>query len=272
MIDADGIERPDDTGAHTLSMPHKSKLKKITKKSQLYKKNVVYRAFSYLFALIVTGVLSVVYFFAYRFETEGRKNKRAVKKRVVVVGNHCHVIDVTLMEMRFMPRMIHITSIPENFRIPVLGGLIKMLGAIPIPHDLGGMRLFNEVINELLQKDKAVAFMPEGSMWHKYRDLRPFKKGAFTYAVKNGAPVLPAVTTMKIVHKSLKKKRYRLKLSYLPAIYPDASLPEHEAVEKLKNEVHAAMKAKIDAESGHDVYTRRYRRQAEKQSRNALND
>ncbi len=272
MIDADGIERPDDTSAHTLSMPHKGKIKKITKKSQLLKKNIFYRIVCYMLRIIVTAVLSVIYFFAFRLKTCGKKNKRAMKKRAVVVANHCHVIDVTLFTIRFMPRMLYITSIPDNFRIPVLGGLIKMLGAIPIPADLGGMRLFNEVINELLQKDKAVAFMPEGSMWHHYRDLRPFKKGAFSYAVKNGAPVLPAVITMQIVHKSLKKKKYRLKLTYLPAIYPDADLPESAATEKLKNEVHAAMKAKIEQESGRDIFTRRYRRQREKQKYAAPND
>ena len=114
--------------------------------------------------------------------------------------------------------------------------------------------------------------MPEGAMWHHYRDLRPFKKGAFSYAVKNGAPILPAVTTMRIVHKSLKKKKYRLKLSYLPAIYPDASLPEAEAVEKLKNDTHAAMKQKILFESGHDIFTKRYLRQLEKQEQKTRND
>ena len=124
MIDADGIERPDDTGAHTLSMPHKGKVKKITKKSQLRKKNIFYRVFCYLLRIIVTVVLSVVYFFAFHLKTEGKKNKRKMKKRVVVVGNHCHVIDVTLFTIRFMPRMLYITSIPDNFRIPVLGGLI----------------------------------------------------------------------------------------------------------------------------------------------------
>ena len=272
MIDADGIERPDDPFAHTLEMPHRGKLKKITKKSQLVKKNPIYKFFCYLLRIFVMVVLCVVYFFAFRLKVEGKKNKREIKKRVVVVGNHCHVIDVTLFPITFMPRMMYITSIPENFQIPVLGGLIKMLGAIPIPTNLSGMRLFNEVTNELLQDERAVAFMPEGAKWHHYRDLRPFKKGAFTYAVKNGAPVLPAVTTIRIVHKSLKKKKYRLKLSYLPAIYPDASLPEAEAVEKLKQETHAAMKENIFSESGHDIFTRHYRRQLEKQEHTAGNN
>ena len=272
MIDADGIERPDDTFAHTLEMPHRGKLKRITKKSQLRKKGVIYRFFCYLLRIFVWAVLSVIYFFSFHLKVEGKKNKREMKKRVVVVGNHCHVIDVTLFSIKFMPRMMYITSIQENFQIPVLGGLIKMLGAVPIPTDLGGMRLFNEVIGELLKEEKAVAFLPEGALWHHYRDLRPFKKGAFSYAVKNNAPVLPAVTTIRIVHKSLKKKKYRLKLSYLPAIYPDSSLPEAEAIEKLKQETHAAMKEKIDSERGNDIFCRKYRRQMEKQGRATRND
>ncbi|MDR2202452.1 MAG: 1-acyl-sn-glycerol-3-phosphate acyltransferase [Clostridiales bacterium] len=261
MIDFDGIERPDDTGAHMLAMPF-SAPKKIKTPKDILNRNPAARFFGYILRVFVYIVLNILYAFLYRFRELGQNRRRALKgSPVVVVSNHCHTLDITLTPVRFMPRMLYITSRLENFSIPVLGGLIRALGAVPIPYDLKAMRMFDEAVSGLLADKKAVMFLPEAAMWPRYRDLRPFKKGAFRYAVRADAPVLPAVVTIRNVRKSLKKTRRRLTLTYLAPVYPDPTLPEPAAIQKLMTDVHKKMRAYILVSRVDDVYTRRYRRQ-----------
>jgi 1-acyl-sn-glycerol-3-phosphate acyltransferase len=261
VTDRDGIERPDKPDAHVNVAPHVG-TKKITEKKHIIRKNPVLIFFGYLLRIVVWAVFTPVFFFKFRLKVRGKKRLRALKKQgLVLVCNHCHVLDVVAYAIKFMPRIVWITSLAENFQIPVAGTIIKTCAAVPIPYDLKGMRLFKEVIDGLLQEKKAVGFLPEGSMWPYYRSLRPFKSGAFRFAVQNDVAVLPAAISASIVHKSLKKKKYRFTITYLEPLYRDKALSEAAAVEDLKNRTHEAMRLTIEAGSEGDVYSKRYKRQ-----------
>lgn len=259
MIDSDGIERPDQGDAHTINLPHIG-TKKIKTKKNIRNTAWIYRFGCYVFRIVVYLILTPLNFIFFRLKTEGKENLKLIRKKgVVIVANHCHFMDVTFIAVKMMPRTFYTVSLPENFRIPVIGALVKALDALPIPTDLHGMRLFKEVVSDVLKEKTPVLFFSEGALWQHYRELRPFKEGAFRTAVQNNVPVMPAVTTFTVKHKSLTKKKYRTKLTFLKPIYPDASLPVSEAIEKLKKEVHQAMRLKIEA-CRKDIYTRSFRR------------
>ncbi len=77
----------------------------------------------------------------------------------------------------------------ELFRWPVLGQLIKSLGAFPIKRgqsDRAAMKTAQEIITQ----GQMLGMFPEGSR-SRTGGLRPFKAGAAVLALRTGATVLP---------------------------------------------------------------------------------
>lgn len=261
MIDDDGIERPDSEDAHAINLPHIGK-KKLETKKNIRNTNLIYKFGCYVFRLFALCVLWFMHVFIFRANTEGGKNRKPIKKDgAVLVMNHCHYLDLTFPGVSFMPTNMYTVTIPENFLIPVAGALVKALGGLPIPLTFSGLKLFKEVVGDVLKEKKLVLFFPEGSLWTYYRELRPFKEGAFRFAVENNKPISPSVITYRIKHKSLKKKSYKMTYSILEPIYPDTSLSTIQAIKKLKEETHKAMSLAINSKKGEDIYTKKYKRQ-----------
>lgn len=67
-------------------------------------------------------------------------------------------------------------------------------------------------------------------MWYNYRKPRPLKVGAFRFAAKNNAPVLPIFITLentdKLDGEGLPIQAYTVHI--LPVIFPDKSLGVRE--------------------------------------------
>ena len=76
-------------------------------------------------------------------------------------------------------------------------------------------------------------------MWPYYRDIRPFKRGAFAMAVRNDVPVLPLVLTFKRKKKRNGKYKYRLFYTIAKPLYRDRALEQKAASEKMMKEVYA---------------------------------
>lgn len=86
-------------------------------------------------------------------------------------------------QMRFMAKV-------ELFRVPLLGRLIKALGAFPVERGAGD-RAALETSLEVLAKGESLLIFPEG---HRNRDeeIHPFLPGVGMIAMRSGATVIPA--------------------------------------------------------------------------------
>ena len=74
-------------------------------------------------------------------------------------------------------------------------------------------------------------------MWPYYSKIRPFKDGAFSFAVKNDAPIIPICICFRKKRTDIKIFRTRAKFVTIhigKPIYPDKNLPVKEAQEKLR--------------------------------------
>jgi len=246
FIDADGIERPLDPHAHVLDMPVK-KVKKITKRRQLLNNNLIYFALSRVFQTIAFSVLWVFMLFKYRLKIENKKAYKSLKKNgAILICNHCHVLDTVAIRLATMGRTNYLCSRIENFSVPFLGVLIKLLGTIPIPDNMQGMRYYKEIVDEQLQKHNIVSLLPETAMWPFYRSLRPFKTGAFRFAVQNKVPLLPTCLSIDYKIKKNGKKKARFTFTFFNPIYLDKTLSEREAVEEVMIKAHEIMKDRIE--------------------------
>lgn len=124
-----------------------------------------------------------------------------------------------------------------------LGRIFKSGGFLPVGTTVSDIKNLQLAVGLLMEKHKIVNFYPEHALWPRYEKLRPFKSGAFRYAVKFGVPVLPLFIEFrqtrlrKFLH--LKKK---VVLHILPAVYPPQEGSERARTQALSDEVFRCMK------------------------------
>ena len=108
---------------------------------------------------------------------------------VMLACNHLSNLDPVLLAAA-CPRQISYLAKIELFRIPVLGGLIRRYGTIPLRRsasDPEALRLAEQV----LEQQQLLALFPEGTRSRDGR-LKPFRFGAARLALKYQVPLVPA--------------------------------------------------------------------------------
>lgn len=131
----------------------------------------------------------------------------------------------------------------------LFGFLFRNCNTLPLSSNRRTMVNFMSAADTLLRRGEAVLIYPEQGMWWNYRKPRPFKIGAFKIAARAGVPVLPTFVTMKDDETKLDEHNYPLQhytLHVMPPVYPDKTLSEKQAAEKMKEETFALYKAKYE--------------------------
>jgi 1-acyl-sn-glycerol-3-phosphate acyltransferase len=107
---------------------------------------------------------------------------------VLLVSNHVSMLDPPLIGGS-VPRRLSFLAKAELFKVPLLGGLIRRLGAQPLRRegpDAGALRAALRV----LRRGDALLVFPEGTRGEE-GVLGPAKPGAGMLAVLAAAPVIP---------------------------------------------------------------------------------
>lgn len=107
---------------------------------------------------------------------------------LLVVANHLHNADPILLSIAF-PRPLHFMAKKELFGLPVIGWVIRRVGAFPVDRgkaDRGALRH----AESLLAQGIAVGMFPEGTR-STTGGLGPALPGAALLALRARVPVLP---------------------------------------------------------------------------------
>jgi 1-acyl-sn-glycerol-3-phosphate acyltransferase len=119
-----------------------------------------------------------------------------------------------------------------------IGFFMKHCNSLPLARKYETMKLCFAAIETLMEKNKQVLFYPEQGMWWNYRKPRPLKVGAFTFASKHDAPVIPFFITLNdsdiIGEDGFKVQEFTGHI--LPVIYPNKELSKKDNAEYMKNE------------------------------------
>ncbi len=237
MIDKDGIERPDSTDEHMREIVNDNRNLSFNESYSFRPRSIFFRVWASIFRFLAICVFNPFMRLYRHLKIFGKENRAKLRhKGFVITCNHVYLLDdLSVGTNVFSTRKIYFTTLAQNIKRPMVGFWLRSLGGIPIPSEsLSGMKKFYDDISYLLKKNKPVLFNPEASMWPFYREIRPFKRGAFQTAVRNDVPVLPIVALFKRKKKRNGKFSYSLSFALCNPIYVDKNLEsERERIEDM---------------------------------------
>ena len=166
----------------------------------------------------------------YGLKTEGRENKKMLKKSgAVTISNHVLTLDSLIIKQTFGFARTYMTGAKHNNKRGLGGDILRAGGFLPLNGDFAAYKNLIAASSYLLKNGKFVHFNPEQAMWIGYEKPRPFKPGAFKFAVNNNVPVLPMIILFgrpKGLRKLLHMPR-PVTVKILKPLYPDLTLDKH---------------------------------------------
>jgi 1-acyl-sn-glycerol-3-phosphate acyltransferase len=138
---------------------------------------------------------------------------------VILAVNHIAWIDIPLASIK-VPRVTHYMAKIELFRQPVLGGILRLLGAFPVRRGEGDRESLR-IAERLLAEGKILVIFPEGH--RSGGQLIKAHPGTSLIALRTGAPIVPvAISGTEHVFKRF---RPRVTVSYGKPFHLEASGP-----------------------------------------------
>ena len=140
-------------------------------------------------------------------EIIGTENLPDKKQGAIVTCNHFNPLDNFVVLKALMPslkkgrfwkviREGNYTNPPKGFEM-----FMKYGDTLPISRNRKTMHNLMAAIDTLLKRGDKVLVYPEKALWWNYRKPRPFKIGAFKFAVNAGVPIIPMFITMEDTDK-----------------------------------------------------------------------
>lgn len=166
----------------------------------------------------------------------------------VLAGNHQGVFEILGLIGYLEPQPVFVTKL-EAFKVPFFGQALHVLGHIAV--DRGdpekAIASIQKGTEQLKARGDRVVFFPEGTRTRDGR-LKPFKKGAFVFALQSGLPLIPFAVEgsyqalppkQKVIHSGV------VRIRFLPAI--DTSQMSMDDRETLTEQAYALVAAGLDA-------------------------
>ncbi len=144
---------------------------------------------------VLKAVVSPIYRLLFNVRIKGKENVPR-EGGVLLCPNHIAAVDVISIGIA-SPRQITCIAKKELFSIPVLGGLIKALGAVKIDRGGGDVGAIKTAVNAI-QDGKTVVIFPQG---HRCPGVNPattvVRGGAGLIAYHAGCDVIPVCINIK---------------------------------------------------------------------------
>jgi len=210
----------------------------------LFGKNI-YMDLARIWAKINLTMLAVSY------KVEGLENLDK-SKNYVFMGNHQSYVDIFLL-LAVIDKHFLFMAKEELFKIPAFGFAIKTLGLIPI--NRGESR---DALKSLfaaakkIQEGYSVLLFPEGTR-SKDGEMLPFKRGAFTLAVRTGHNIAPFI--LEGTGKALPKNSFfarpfqKVKIRFLEPVCPEG-MKDRELLTTIRERMESEQKELRDSWAG----------------------
>lgn len=147
-----------------------------------------------------------------RWKVRGAENMPSTGG-VILAPNHISYLDPPIAGAPFR-RQVHFMAKEELFRVPILGALIRMVGAFPVRRGTADREALRQAIS-LLQSGEVVCIFPEGTR-SLDGNLKEAETGFGMIALRAGVPVLPVaiVGTDQVLRRGSKMLHFgRIRLN-----------------------------------------------------------
>ena len=119
---------------------------------------------------------------------------RYIKGPAIIMSNHIQLFDYVVWIFVFWTRTIRTQAAEVLYRRPMLGPLLKQLGAIYVNRETRDFSFCDESV-KLLKEGWVLTIFPEARLPKKGEERPiPFKTSSAFIALQSGAPVIPVVT------------------------------------------------------------------------------
>lgn len=136
---------------------------------------------------ICRGALRLIYKGLFRLEAVGLEHIPE-EGGVLLCSNHISNLDPPTVGI-LLKRKVHFMAKKELFDVPVLGGLIKQLGAFPVKRGGVSKESIKTALN-ILRSGNVMGIFPEGRR-SQGEEGGIGKRGAATFALRSDAAVIP---------------------------------------------------------------------------------
>lgn len=161
------------------------------------------------------------------------------KQPIFLFGNHTMLPGDGYIPTAIMfPKKCNEIVNADNVSLNGTKTFMKMVGAIPIPNKISGMRNYTNFLESCLNKKRCVAIYPEAHVWPYYTKIRPFTYSSFKYPVIYNTPVYCFTTTYQ---KKNKSENPKITVYVDGPFYADKNLLKKEAAQKLRDVVYEKM-------------------------------
>jgi len=164
----------------------------------------------------------------------------------VLVGNHPNALIDPGLLIAVSSRPLTFLAKEPIFRIPVLGSLVRAMGALPVVRvqdDPARMKENAEALGAAargIAAGRAVALFPEGRS-HSEPSLGALKTGAARLALQAGVAV--SVVPVGLTYAEKGKFRSAVRVEFGPALRIEPAPPEPERVRALTERIAAALRS-----------------------------
>ena len=177
----------------------------------------------------------------FRLKYVGKEKLKACQNHgYFIYGNHTQPFaDTFIPSIADYPKRNFFIVSPANVSMPGMGRLVELLGAIPIPSGIEGMKHFVSAVEEKIRRGFSVTIYPEAHIWPYYTHIRPFRDVSFKYPVSLNCPVFSLTNTYHRRGKTGEKVRI---VTYIDGpFFPDETLKSRMRQQALRDQVYAKM-------------------------------
>ncbi|MDR3644163.1 MAG: lysophospholipid acyltransferase family protein [Clostridia bacterium] len=145
--------------------------------------------------------------FMFQVTVEGSENLPA-EGSAILCANHKSYIDPVFLAI-VLHRPLNFMAKAELFRVPLLGPVIRGLGAFPVHRGKADSEAVRRAIS-VVQQGSVLAMFPEGTRLKQGETPQRFKSGAALIAFRTKAVIIPAAIITKGKVRLFKKTRVRI--------------------------------------------------------------
>ncbi len=216
---------------------------RIIDKNYKYKHSYLWEVVSYIMQNVLSMPIKYLYAkIKFRIKFIGKENLKKYKKEgYFIYANHTQVFaDTFIPSLACFPKRNFLIVNPDNVSMKGLNHVVEMLGAIPIPNKIDGMKNFLDIIEKRSKEENcAITIYPEAHIWPYYTKIRKFKSVSFKYPAKFDKPVFSLTNTYKSYGKDNNKVRIE---TYIDGPFmPKENLTIKENQEYLRDAIYKKM-------------------------------